>query len=209
MGARPGIRVTVDNLYVLRSWGDLFRGRKIFVRIDTGRGRGHHRKVRTAGAQSKFGVPLAELKELGRAAKECEATVGGLHAHTGSGNFAVAGWVETARILDRAAAGFPDAVVLNVGGGLGVPDRPRRRAVDLRKLDSALGKFRAARRARELWLEPGRYVVAAAGVLLARVTQTERQGIRAVPRGGDRDELAAAARPLRLVSRDREPHAYR
>lgn len=171
-----GIRVTVDNLYVLRNWSGMFRGREIFVRIDTGRGRGHHQKVRTAGAQSKFGVPLAELAELRQEADHCEATIVGLHAHAGSGNFAVAGWVEAARILAEAAAQFPGVVVLNMGGGLGVPDRPGRRAVDLKKLDAELGRFRAARPALELWLEPGRYLVAAAGVLLARVTQLKGKG---------------------------------
>ena len=48
-----GLCVTVDNLYVLRHWASLFRGSAIFVRIDTGRGHGHHQKVRTAGVHSK------------------------------------------------------------------------------------------------------------------------------------------------------------
>ncbi len=171
-----GLRVTVDNLYVLRTWGGMFRGREIFVRIDTGRGHGHHRKVRTAGVHSKFGVPFFELADLRQAADQSEATVAGLHAHTGSGNFAVGGWVETARILADAAMQFPAVSVLNIGGGLGVPDRPGRRPLDLVEFDAALGQFRAAHPGLELWLEPGRYLVAAAGVLLARVTQLKGKG---------------------------------
>ncbi len=170
------LRVTVDNLYVLRSWNGMFRGREIFLRIDPGRGRGHHRKVRTAGLHSKFGVPLFELAELRQAAHQCGATIAGLHAHTGSGNFAVASWIETARILAGAAKRFPRAGVLNIGGGIGVPDRPSRLPIDLGKLDAALARFRAAHPALELWLEPGRYLVAAAGVLLARVTQLKGKG---------------------------------
>jgi diaminopimelate decarboxylase/aspartate kinase len=66
--------------------------------------------------------------------------------------------------------------VLNLGGGLGVPERPGRAALDLAALDAALGGFRVAHPQFELWLEPGRYLVAAAGVLLARVTQLKGKG---------------------------------
>jgi diaminopimelate decarboxylase/aspartate kinase len=52
-----GVRVTVDNLHVLRHWGAMFSGCEIFVRLDTGLAHGHHDKVRTAGEHSKFGVP--------------------------------------------------------------------------------------------------------------------------------------------------------
>ena len=58
--------VTIDNLYALQAWPELFRGRELFVRIDPGTGRGHHQHVRTAGTHSKFGVPLARSPELER-----------------------------------------------------------------------------------------------------------------------------------------------
>ena len=54
------ITLTLDNLYLLRQWGELFRGRSVFMRVDTGTGRGHHHHVRTAGAHAKFGVPLEQ-----------------------------------------------------------------------------------------------------------------------------------------------------
>jgi diaminopimelate decarboxylase/aspartate kinase len=171
-----GLRVTVDNLYVLRNWGSMFLGREIFARIDTGLGHGHHQKVRTAGVHSKFGVPLFELADLRQAAEQAAARIAGLHAHTGSGNFAVDSWVETARVLAEAATRFSGVEVLNIGGGLGVPDRPGQRPLDLGELDAALGQFRGANPGLELWLEPGRYLVAAAGVLLARVTQLKGKG---------------------------------
>lgn len=170
------VRLTVDNLYVLRAWPGLFHGRDIFVRIDTGHGHGHHQHVRTGGTHSKFGIPLFEMDELARAAESAAARVVGLHAHTGSGNFEIQGWVETATSLAEAAAAFPEATVLDVGGGLGVPDRPGRLPADLEALDAALSGFRSAHPRFELWFEPGRYVVAPAGVLLARVTQLKGKG---------------------------------
>ena len=171
-----GYRVTLDNLHPLKEWPELFKGEQLFVRIDTGRGHGHHAHVRTAGAHTKFGVPLFEVEELARLATAAGARIVGLHAHTGSGNFSIDNWIEVAESLARVAAGFPDVTVLDLGGGLGVPDKPTRLPVDVAALDAALGAFRARAPKFELWLEPGRYLVAAAGVLLARVTQLKGKG---------------------------------
>lgn len=173
-----GIRVTVDNLDLLRSWTGLFRGREILLRLDTGHGHGHHEKVRTAGRHSKFGVPPEEFGELPQAAADAGATVVGLHAHAGSGHFEIAGWIDAARVLAAEAARFPVARVLNLGGGLGVPDRPGEAPFDLAGFDAALAEFRAGHPRTVLWIEPGRYVVADAGVLLARVTQTKGKGAK-------------------------------
>ena len=71
---------------------------------------------------------------------------------------------------------FPQARIFDLGGGLGVPDRQGGRALDLAALDAALQSVRAGLDGIELWLEPGRYVVAEAGVLLARVTQLKAKG---------------------------------
>ena len=173
-----GYRVTVDNLQVLRDWAPLFRDREIFLRLDATGGRGHHEKVRTGGRHSKFGVPPEEFAELPAAVVAAGARVVGLHAHGGSGNFDLETWLEPARVLVSHIAAFPDARILNLGGGLGVPDRPGRAPVDLAGLDRTLGEFRMAHPALEFWLEPGRYLVAEAGVLLARVTQTKGKGER-------------------------------
>jgi diaminopimelate decarboxylase/aspartate kinase len=100
----------------------------------------------------------------------------GLHAHTGSGVFDVRTWVDTARALASVARDLPDVRVLDIGGGIGVPERTAQPAVDLGTLNHELSGFRAAEPRFELWMEPGRYVVAAAGVLLARVTQIKGKG---------------------------------
>jgi len=168
-----GVAVTIDNLYVLRHWPQVFAAREVLVRIDTGTGRGHHQHVRTAGVQSKFGVPLSELAELEALVAACGARVTGLHAHPGSGVFEVTSWSETAGLLLEAAQRFPLVKAINVGGGLGVPDSHEQAALDLGNLDVALRAARQARPDLAVWLEPGRYLVATAGVLLARVTQTK------------------------------------
>ena len=175
-GFEVGARVTVDNLHPLREWPEIFHGREIFLRLDPGRGRGHHAHVRTAGAQSKFGLAPDQMWEILPLLDSCGARVTGLHAHAGSGIRAPEAWSEVALFLAEAAERFPGVQVLDLGGGLGVPERPEQTPLDLAALGEQLRRFKAANSRFELWLEPGRFLVATAGVLLARVTQIKRKG---------------------------------
>jgi diaminopimelate decarboxylase/aspartate kinase len=165
------VQLTLDNVELLSDWGKRFRNRSVFVRVDTGTGRGHHHHVRTAGAHAKFGVPLERVGEMARLAEQHEVHVVGLHAHSGSGIFHVDNWTEVATALLALSARFPQLQAINVGGGLGVPDSSQQAELDLRQLDTALLAAKQSCPGVALWIEPGRYLVAAAGVLLARVTQ--------------------------------------
>ncbi len=169
-----GVVVTIDNLFVLENWGEDFRGRTVFIRLDPGSGLGHHKLVRTAGVHSKFGVPQADRAALQNLLERYEVTVGGLHAHVGSGVMHPDAWHRTLAALGEALAEFPDARVIDLGGGLGVPDKSDELPFDLERLDQGIGEWRRRLgREVEIWLEPGRYLVAEAGVLMARVTQTK------------------------------------
>jgi bifunctional diaminopimelate decarboxylase / aspartate kinase len=168
-----GITVTIDNLYVLREWGELFRGRSVFLRMDTGTGRGHHHHVRTAGTHAKFGVPMNAIDELVELTDRHGVTVIGLHAHSGSGIFDADNWSEVAgRLLDLGQR-FPQLQAIDVGGGLGVADGHGHRTLNIAELETVLLAARQTRPGIALWIEPGRYLVAGAGVLIARVTQTK------------------------------------
>jgi len=171
-----GAWVTIDSLHTLRAWPEVFAKRDVLVRLDPGRGRGHHSHVRTAGAQSKFGLAPEQLDELAGLVHGIGARVVGLHAHSGSGIRAVETWSETALFLARAAERFPDVKILDVGGGLGVPEQVGQSGLDLAALDDLLTRFREANPRFRLWLEPGRFLVAQAGVLLARVVQVKHKG---------------------------------
>ena len=91
-----GVRVTVDAVFPLLEWPEVFKGREIFVRFDPGHGRGHHPHVRTAGVQSKFGSrgpPRWLLEAVARLRRErssaCTPTAQRIsHPET---------WAETAR----------------------------------------------------------------------------------------------------------------
>jgi diaminopimelate decarboxylase/aspartate kinase len=171
-----GVTVTLDGIYPLQAWGPLFRGRDVIVRIDLGHGRGHHSHVRTAGDRTKFGVPRADLDELATLAAPCGARIVGLHSHAGSGIFDPGHWRETADQLAEIAAAFPDVSILDLGGGLGVPEAGHGGELDLQAVRESLSHFREAHPRFEIWLEPGRHLVARAGVLLATVTQIKEKG---------------------------------
>ncbi|MEO0365613.1 MAG: bifunctional aspartate kinase/diaminopimelate decarboxylase [Pseudomonadota bacterium] len=176
VGFDVGAFVTLDNLFVLEHWGELLRGRSVFLRVDPGQGQGHHEHVKTAGNQSKFGIPLFELERASELAAQVECRVIGIHAHSGSGITKPDSWSEVADILAAAARWFPDVETLDLGGGLGIPEKPGDRSLDMKQLDTSLGAVRAKHPNLSIWLEPGRFIVAQAGVLLARVTQLKGKG---------------------------------
>jgi diaminopimelate decarboxylase/aspartate kinase len=173
-----GVHVTVDNLHPLEAWPELFENREILLRLDPGQGRGHHAHVKTAGARSKFGISWDQLDSLTGLIERAGARIEGLHAHTGSGIRTSHNWRETALYLAEAAERFPGASILDLGGGLGVVERPGQRALDLDAVNESLALFREAYPRFSLWLEPGRFLVARAGALLARVTQIKHKGDR-------------------------------
>ncbi|HEV7164025.1 MAG TPA: diaminopimelate decarboxylase [Gammaproteobacteria bacterium] len=171
-----GVTVTLDNLHPLREWPETLRGREIFLRVDTALEAGHHSHVRTAGEASKFGIPLPELDEAQVLAAGLGARITGLHAHVGSGILDPDVWSETAAELAELSESFPDLKVLDLGGGLGIPDRQGGASLDLARLNRGLKAVKRAYPGLELWLEPGRYLVARAGVLLTQVTQLKGKG---------------------------------
>jgi len=175
-GLAKGVWMTLDDLYPLREWGEIFAGKEVFLRLDTGLGRGHHEYVRTAGVHSKFGIPLFELDEVRQLAEKHSLTIVGLHAHTGSGILQSNNWQNVAETLIEAAQNFPDVRVIDVGGGLGIPEKPGQHALNMRVLDHSLAGLKRSHPQYEFWLEPGRFIVAESGVLLATVTQTKGKG---------------------------------
>jgi bifunctional diaminopimelate decarboxylase / aspartate kinase len=175
-GFGRGVRVTLDNLYPLKMWPEIFRGKEIFLRIDPGFGRGHHQHVRTGGVHSKFGVPLSEADELVALTKSASVRVTGLHAHTGSGVFNIDNWTETGALLAELAARFPHVRVVDLGGGIGVPEQLGHAEIDLSLLDRGVAALAKDFPHIEFWMEPGRFLVAKAGVLVALVTQLKGKG---------------------------------
>ena len=167
---RDGADLTVvagarDTIERLRDRG--FDGR-LAIRVNPGVGAGHHEKV-TTGGHAKFGVPYDRVPELLSGAR-ADFDVVGIHAHAGSG---ISGdqlddHRELVARMGNLAREVGDLEFVDVGGGFGVPYHEDEPPLDLDAVADAtreaLGDVGA-----ELAIEPGRYLVADAGVLLTRV----------------------------------------
>ena len=133
--------VTLDSIFPLREWPEVFENQSVIVRIDTGKGKGHHKYVVTAGTQSKFGVPPQDLEELIQLV-EHNLKIVGLHAHAGSGIMDPTNWAEKAHYLIDLAHRFPDLRLLNLGGGFGVPKSPMNPRLDMLAVRQSIQQFR-------------------------------------------------------------------
>lgn len=176
-----GVTVTLDNVEALRHWPEVFRNRHLWLRIDLGHGDGHHEKVNTGGKQSKFGLSASRVDEFVDAARALGITITGLHAHLGSGVESGQHW----RLMFDELAGFARRIgtveTIDIGGGLPIPYSAEDEPFDLARWGAGLAEVRAVHPAFRLAVEPGRFLVAESGVLLAHATQViEKDGIHRI-----------------------------
>jgi len=171
-----GCYVNLDNLFPLEYHPEVFKHQSIMVRLDPGIAKGHHKHVHTAGYQSKFGIDLGEIEKLKDLVKKHSVNVIGLHAHVGSGIRSSETWAETALALAELSKDFPTVKILDLGGGFGVVEKPNQEPLNIHETDKMLSKFKTTWPDLELWIEPGRFLVAESGVLLSKVTQTKQKG---------------------------------
>lgn len=176
-----GVLVTIDNASVLQQWPQLFAGRDVWLRIDLGRGDGHHAKVVTGGIQSKFGLAVADVAAVVALARQIGARITGLHAHMGSGIENPQHWRDCHAELIGIADGIGSVNTLDIGGGLPIPYRADAEPFDLQEWAQGLAAVKAARPDYALVVEPGRFMVAQCGVLLLQATQVvQKQGVRRI-----------------------------
>jgi len=176
-----GVTVTVDNCELLQRWPEVFRGRDLWLRIDLGFGDGHHEKVTTGGKASKFGLAASRVEEFEALARALDVRITGLHAHLGSGVETREHWREMVDAMAGFARRIGTVKVLDIGGGLPIPYAADDEPFDLDDWNAGLAEVKAVHAGFELAIEPGRFLVAEAGVLLARCSQVvEKDGVHRV-----------------------------
>ncbi|MEX2541924.1 MAG: diaminopimelate decarboxylase [Trueperaceae bacterium] len=188
-----------------RSQWELWRDRRhetnrFLVRINPQLDPGTHRHLATGAAASKFGMPESEALDLA-AELARDGVLAGFHFHVGSQISSLSVYERLAEIVGRVFTARPEADTLDLGGGFAVPDFPLAEfAVIARDL--------AARSGARLLLEPGRFLVAEAEVLLTKVSHLKPGLVRHVIADAGmadllRPALYGAQHPVRRLG---DPH---
>jgi len=176
-----GYRLNIDSVSQMRGLLKIGVPKTVSVRINPEVGAGHHEHVITAGPDVKFGVWESQAPEAYRLALEAGVSSFGIQMHIGSGIMDVSNFIKAVSRLLEIAKHVKDEVgidfdFIDIGGGIGVPYRPGEKEVDLGSFFESLFGFMKEKMSEldlgrpEIWLEPGRYLVAESGVLLTTVT---------------------------------------
>jgi len=174
---------TQELLAVDRIASELGRRARVGFRVNPDVETPTHPYIATGLRESKFGLDVAsgQALEAYRMASEMEGVeVVGIHCHIGSQILETGPFEEAAEKIMSLVAELKsdlgiDIEYVDVGGGLGIPYKPDERELQPERLassvvpiiDGAVKKHHLTRPT--LVFEPGRYLVADASVLLARV----------------------------------------
>jgi diaminopimelate decarboxylase len=153
---------------------------EIFVRINPGIFPETHLHLSTGSPSSKFGITFKELKEsVDRIKKFKFAKLKGIHSHIGSQILTPYPFIKGVKKVEEVLKflknkGFEISYV-NLGGGFGVPYRPKEKKLNFEPVVRAYKRLHNRYRVR-IFLEPGRFIVANAGFILTRVISIKNRG---------------------------------
>lgn len=176
-----GIPVNAGSIDVIDVLGACAPGHSVWLRINPGFGHGHSKKTNTGGENSKHGIWYADLHAALERVRRYRLDLVGVHMHIGSG----VDYDHLARVCDTMADLVidmdHDVRAISAGGGLPIPYQTHQTYIDT---SHYFGLWDAARRRIEahvghavrIEVEPGRYLVAEAGLLLAEVLAVKGMG---------------------------------
>lgn len=161
--------------------GERRPGSNVTLRINPGFGHGHSQKTNTGGEQSKHGIWHSQIDDCLRRADQFGVTVTGLHMHIGSGTD-LEHLSEVCSAMEQAANAVGRTVTtISAGGGLPVPYTEQETYVDIAKYFELwdASRHRLAEKfghAIKLEIEPGRFLSAESGSLIAEVRSVKKMG---------------------------------
>lgn len=178
---KDGIEVNVGSIDMLRQLGEISPGHRVWLRMNPGFGHGHSNKTNTGGENSKHGIWFTELPEALALICRFGLNLVGLHVHIGSG----VDYAHLQRVCDAMrellARVDVDFEAISAGGGLSVPYQDGDPSIDTEHYFTLWHAVRqeAAQRLGHpvrLEIEPGRYLVAESGVLIAEIRAMKNMG---------------------------------
>ena len=180
-----GVLYNACSLHQLEEFGRVAPGRDVAIRLNPGLGSGATNRTNTGGPASSFGIWHEYMDEVRRIVKQYRLSIRTVHSHIGSGTDPEI-WKRVTRMTLDLTAQLPEAGAVNLGGGFKVGRMPEEPTVEMadvgRHVREALLEFHARTgRALHLEIEPGTYLVARAGAVVAScidVVDTGREGYR-------------------------------
>ena len=177
-----GIMINIDSLSVLTRFGKEYPGYDVCIRINPNVGAGHHNHVITGGPESKFGITYKEGNKIKETASRYNLKIKGIHQHIGSGILNPEMFIIAMDVLLKVAVEFKDLEFIDFGGGIGVSYKKEDKPLNIKELGKRItDRFEnfcnEYDRSLKLFIEPGRFLVAESGFLLATVTSV-KQGER-------------------------------
>jgi diaminopimelate decarboxylase len=173
---------SAEELYALSALADAHgHTAPVALRVNPDVDAGTHDKISTGRAGDKFGIPLPDIAALYEDAARLPGIAPiGLAVHIGSQIFGTAGFSAAYRkladlVTSLRAKGLPVSMV-DCGGGLGIPYRDEAAALP-KAWGNAIRAAFAGHAALSLAIEPGRWLLGPAGVLIASVIRTKRVGM--------------------------------
>lgn len=176
---KRGVLINCTSIDQIRLLGSVRPNYHCSIRMNPGEGNGETTKTNTGGPSSKHGIYIGdELEEAKRVAKSFGIAIVGVHSHIGSGTV-LEDWLRIKDITLAEARKFPGLDFVNLGGGLPVQYADTDQSMPLEEwgavLSSSMEEFsRDLGKDIRLYIEPGRYVVAESGLLLAEVQAVKR-----------------------------------
>lgn len=178
-----------DELYALSAVASYCRKtQKILLRLTPGIDPHTHKKIRTGGIDSKFGSLICDgtAERLAVAASHMDGVeLCGFHCHIGSQIFDAQPFVDAAEIMSEFCAGLYrnhgiKTKILDLGGGFGVPYTDSDPELDVKStvrsiVDEVKRRFGDVALP-AIMLEPGRSIVADAGLTVYTCTSVKNAG---------------------------------
>lgn len=177
---RQGVLYNACSLHQLEQFGKQVPGGEVSVRINPGLGSGSTNRTNTGGPASSFGIWREYLGEVKTLAARHGVHITRLHTHIGSGSDPEV-WKRVTRMTLDIASGLPRVTVVNLGGGFKVGRMPDEPSTDLQDVGQHVRQELEAFREREgralhLEVEPGTFLVARAGAIVATCTDVVDTG---------------------------------
>ena len=175
------IHVNCGSPDMIDQLGAVAPGRNITLRVNPGFGHGHSQKTNTGGAQSKHGIWHAQIDDCLRRADQVGLSVTGLHMHIGSGTD-LEHLAQVCGSMEKLALNVGRSITnISAGGGLPIAYRQEDSFIDI---EQYFGLWNATRSRLEetfghkisLEIEPGRYLTAESGYLIAEIRAVKKMG---------------------------------